>query len=164
MNTSAADGHPARAPAWPPPEHPDPELEGHARTPAGEACRAIRQAGIADTNPGHPDLQRLLDAGVQVADLAATARELVDKGRPRFALLLATQEGRLRDAAAKGALPDAHGPWHETRSGIEAKAVELGIGPWDERAFSLGQGETFGQYQARVFAKAGVGGDGRQLQ
>lgn len=107
MNNSVADGHPARARAWPPPEPPDPELEGHARTPAGEACRAIRDAGIADVNPGHPDLLRLLQAGVPVADMGAAARELAGKGKARFALLLATLEGRLRDAAAKGALPDA---------------------------------------------------------
>jgi hypothetical protein len=36
--------------------------------------------------------------------------------------------------------------WHETRSGIEARASELGIGQWDEVA------EQFPTYKARVMA------------
>lgn len=46
--------------------------------------------------------------------------------------------------------------WHETRSGIEGKGVELGLGPWDEQRFSLGQGEHFPAYRARVFRAAGM--------
>ena len=133
-------------------------------TLAGQACRAIRAAGIVDANPGHPDLLRLLAAQVPVADLEAAARDLVGKGKGRFALLLATVEGRLRDAAAKGAVPDVQVPWHESRSGIEAKGRELGLGVWDEYAAQRGQGEQWPAYQARVFAKAGCGPDGRALQ
>lgn len=55
------------------------------------------------------------------------------------------------EAAAEQAA--AH--WHECRSGIEAKGAELGIGRWDEQAFSLGRGEPWPAYQARVFRAAG---------
>ena len=139
---------------------PDPKAEdppaGTEPTPAGLACRAIRAAGIVDVNPGHPDLARLLEAGVPVETFAATAAELVGKGKGRFALLLSTVEGRLRDAAEKGAIPAAaQAPWHETRAGIEAKGVEIGVGAWDEKAFNLGRGEHWPSYQARVFKAAG---------
>lgn len=45
-------------------------------------------------------------------------------------------------------------PWHATRSGVEAKGVELGLGKWDEHAAALGQGEQFAAYEARVRAAA----------
>lgn len=45
-------------------------------------------------------------------------------------------------------------PWHATRSGVEAKGVELGLGKWDEHAFSIGMGEAFAAYEARVCAAA----------
>lgn len=168
MNTDRARAHPARARVGPDPgpqdDTPDPALDGHARTPAGDACRSIREAGIPDVNPAHPDLLRLLAARVPAQTLRETALELVRRGKPRFALLLSTVEGRLRDAAQKAAVPDAALPWHETRSGIEAKGRELGLGAWDEYSAQRGQGEQWPTYQARVFARAGVGADGRQLQ
>lgn len=148
-------GHPARAHARDGDNSVDNPV-GFEPTRAGLACRAIRAAGIADVNPGHPDLARLLEAGVTDEDLAETARELAGKGKARFALLLSTVEGRRRDAAEKAAVPAAPvAPWHETRSGIEAKGVELGIGAWDETAFNLGRGEHFPAYRERVFKAAG---------
>lgn len=51
---------------------------------------------------------------------------------------------------------DAVLPWHETRAGIEARGVELGIGRWDEAASQLGRGEAWPSYRARVFAAAGM--------
>ena len=90
------------------PDPPDPEPDpGQQPTPRGAACIAIRRAGIAAVNPSHPDLQRLLDAGVTPQDLADTAAELVGKGKGSFPLLLATVDGRLRDASAAGAAPSA---------------------------------------------------------
>ena len=44
----------------------------------------------------------------------------------------------------------AGGAWHETRAGIDAKARELGLGAWDEAAFSVGRGETYLAFTARV--------------
>lgn len=46
------------------------------------------------------------------------------------------------------------GPWHQSRSGIEAKGVELGLGRWDEDAFGHGRGEAWPVYQSRVTRKA----------
>lgn len=46
-------------------------------------------------------------------------------------------------------------PWHETRSGIEAKGAELGFGKWDQAAFETGQGEPFSTYCRRVYQAAG---------
>jgi hypothetical protein len=46
-------------------------------------------------------------------------------------------------------------PWHDTRSGIDAKAAELGINPWDQAAWERGEREAWPQYEARVFAAAG---------
>lgn len=46
------------------------------------------------------------------------------------------------------------GDWRATRSGIEAKGVELGFGRWDEEAFQHGRGEHFQKYRARVEAAA----------
>jgi len=47
-------------------------------------------------------------------------------------------------------LMPAAGPWDATRSGIEAKGQALGVGRWDEQAYSLGRGETFRDYTMRV--------------
>jgi hypothetical protein len=81
------------------------EADGITPSPGGLACRAIKAAGIADVNPGHPTLLRLLEAGQTAQTLAATAAELVGRGKGKFALLLATVEGRLRDAAQAAPLP-----------------------------------------------------------
>ena len=109
------------------------EAQGHTPTPGGLACRAIKAAGIPDVNPGHPNLLRLLAGGVTPQQFADTATELVGKGKGKFALLLATVEGRLHDAAAAGALPQpaAEDPW-ATRAGVDAIAKRLGLKPWDE--------------------------------
>lgn len=45
--------------------------------------------------------------------------------------------------------------WHDSRPGIEAKGEELGIGRWDEAAFSTGRGEQWPAYRAKVFRAAG---------
>lgn len=105
--------------------------DGITPTPAGAACRAIKAAGVPDVNPGHPGLLRLLDAGVTAEALAATAAELVDRGKGKFALLLATHEGRLRDAATAGAvpvaMPAAEPPWRaEQRQQSEHRRAMAG--------------------------------------
>jgi hypothetical protein len=46
--------------------------------------------------------------------------------------------------------------WTDTRQGIEAKGVELGLGKWDQDAFDHGRGEMFSTYEARVLRTAGV--------
>ena len=67
---------------------------------------------------------------------------------PEFATWLRNE--RWRDVPR--ALVPGGMAWHETRSGIDAKARELGLEPWDEAAFSVGRGEPYPVFSARVHA------------
>ena len=82
-----------------------PSNEGVARTLQGEACMAMKAAGMAGVNPSHPKLTALLEAGITVPELVAAAADAVAKGKP-FAYALASAEGRRRDAAT-APLPSA---------------------------------------------------------
>jgi uncharacterized protein YdaU (DUF1376 family) len=73
-------------------------------TPAGIACRAMRQAGLADANPQHPKLLALLAAGITADELANAAADAAQRSKG-FAYALATAEGRRRDAATVTPLP-----------------------------------------------------------
>jgi uncharacterized protein YdaU (DUF1376 family) len=48
---------------------------------AGTACRAMREAGLSDTNPGDPRLLALLESGTTVDELRGIAKEAADKGK-----------------------------------------------------------------------------------
>lgn len=61
---------------------------------------------------------------------------------------------------AQAQAAQAEATWRESRSGIERKGEELGMGRWDEAAFGLGRGEPFAAYQARVIAAAGLAAEG----
>lgn len=71
-------------------------------SPAATAVLAMRSAGIADGNPGHPKLRALLAAGVTADDLASAAATAAESGKG-FAYALGVAEGRHRDAAALSA-------------------------------------------------------------
>ncbi len=73
-------------------------------TPSGDACKAMRAAGLAETNPSHPKLLALLQGGITAEELADAARIAVASGKG-FAYALATAEGRRRDAAKVTPLP-----------------------------------------------------------
>jgi uncharacterized protein YdaU (DUF1376 family) len=75
--------------------------ENVSPTRAGLACRAMRKAGLADVNPSHPQLLRLLAAGATDEELSITAAEASARGKG-FAWALGTVEGRWKDAASKG--------------------------------------------------------------
>lgn len=75
-------------------------------TAAGEACRAMRKAGLQDANPGHPELLALLEAGITVDELASASADAASAGKG-FVYALRTAAGRRRDAAKVGALPAA---------------------------------------------------------
>jgi hypothetical protein len=107
--------------------------QGHARTAAGALCAALRDAGIADPNPGHPGLARLLAGGIPPQHFSDAAAELAATGRGRFALLLKTVEGRWNDANAAPAVAQQaqEDPW-QTLGGVKKMAVQLGCQPWDE--------------------------------
>ncbi|RYE43945.1 MAG: hypothetical protein EOP24_26210 [Hyphomicrobiales bacterium] len=115
-------------------------------TRAGEACKAMRAAGLQDANPAHPKLAALLLAGVSADELTAAAADAVTKGKP-FAYALAVAEGRRRDAVTS-ALPAAAAADPDSRSAIEAEGVAKGIGKWNEIA------EQWHSYKARVRGRA----------
>lgn len=136
---------PAPAPAAPPPA---------SASPGGAACVAMKAAGLPPTelNPSHPDLLRLLQAGVTPETFGATAAEGKAKGKARLAWVLATVEGRLRDAAAKGqaAPPTAASPagpdpetWSRAPESCQSMAVQLGID-------GIRDAEHWPAFQARV--------------
>lgn len=83
-------------------------------TPAGEACLAIREAGIQTTNPSHPTLIALLNAGADADEFRIAAREAVAKGKADFAYVIGTVRKRREEAAAlvlhQGRMPTARGP------------------------------------------------------
>lgn len=75
------------------------------RASAGEACKAMKSAGMADVSPSHPKLLALLEAGITLPELTEAAKDAMTKSKP-FAYALATAEGRRRDSAT-AALPAA---------------------------------------------------------
>lgn len=81
------------------------EINQNQITGGGAAARALRQRGIPDANPSHPDLLRLLAQGVTPGELADAAEEAVSRGKGRFAYVLAVVDARRRAAAAAAPLP-----------------------------------------------------------
>ena len=122
---------------------------------AGRACLALRGANVHDVNPAHPDLLRLLAAGVKPEDIGATAAELVASGKPaRMAYVLRTVESRMQQAAQRPAIEAAPAPdpmaWADTRAGVEAMGCRLGIGPFVELDHSTGRAIPFIAFRRRV--------------
>lgn len=82
------------------------EEDGGARPSPGEACKAMKAAGMASVSPSSPDLIALLDAGITLAELVDATKYAVEKQKP-FSYALKTAEGRRRDAARIAPLPAA---------------------------------------------------------
>lgn len=80
--------------------------EEGARPTPGEACKAMKAAGMGSVSPSNQKLIALLDAGITIPELVDAASYAVEHGRP-FAYALATAEGRRRDAASTKPLPAA---------------------------------------------------------
>ena len=96
--SSAADAQTALASA-----DPSPEVEP---TETGAICRRLRDAGIQGVNPSHPKLLALLQAGITADELCSIAAEPSASGKG-MAWVIATAEGRRRDAAKVRPLPRA---------------------------------------------------------
>lgn len=99
----------------------------HDPTDAGRACRLMRDAGCASTNPSHPDLIAGLGEGVTPEAFGDTAREAVELGKPKpFAWAIATARGRHEEGARSittgqpraGPSPQAQGG--KTMQGLQA--------------------------------------------
>jgi hypothetical protein len=98
---------------FPPPHPPEPTI-------AGLACLAMREAGIANTNPMHVKLLALIEAGAPVEEFRQTAQEAIAMGKPNFSYVLGTMIGRRQDAADlklhKGPLPSNQSDKSKKRS------------------------------------------------
>ncbi len=120
-------------------------------TKAGEVCRAIKAKGLAVVNPSSPELLALIAQGVPVETFEEAAGICMESIPPKgFAYLLGIVKRKLGEAAAiasGAAMPRK--PWDDSRTTIEAKGEELGLGRWDEHDLSASR-ETFAQYTARV--------------
>jgi hypothetical protein len=108
-------------------------------------------------NPQHPDLLRLLAAGVTPEAIGATAAEIVAAGKPaRMAYVLRTVESRLQQAAQRPALPApavaSPMAWAESRSGVEVMGCQLGLGPFCELDHTTGRAASYTAYRRRVIA------------
>lgn len=85
----------------------EPEPQAVQPTQAGHLCRVMRRAGIADTNPGHPELIALAEAGATDAEVEGAARTAVERGKG-FAYAVGTLK-RQRIEAAQTAQQMHHG-------------------------------------------------------
>lgn len=103
---SAPSAHSADDDAPPPSPGEVPAL-GAPISAGGAVCLAIRRAGVQDVNPSHPDLLRLIAAGATPQEFADVAEAAVRGKKARFAYVLATVEGRRRDAANAAPVPSA---------------------------------------------------------
>ena len=65
----------------------------------GLVCKALRESGIPDGNPTHPDLIALCAAGATVEEFTHAAIEAKEKNKGRFKYIVATVKNRREDAA-----------------------------------------------------------------
>lgn len=100
----------------------DPDEALPSPTQAGLVCRAMRQAGITDGNPGHPDLLALLAAGATDAEFVGAAQAAAARGKG-FAYAIGALKGQ-RTEAAKTAQGLHHGALPATAPG-NRKAAQL---------------------------------------
>jgi hypothetical protein len=84
-------------------------LDGHEPTKAGVICRAMRQAGMPQTNPGDPRLLALIEQGATEAEFVGIAAEAVEK-RKGWGWVLAVLPARRADAAALELAPKTDPP------------------------------------------------------
>jgi len=124
-------------------------VEGQSPSKAGTVCKAIRARGVADVNPGNPELIALIAQGVVIETFEAAADTCAKATPPKgFAYLLGIVKRQLGEAAAIAAGPKAASTALDPDSqlAIEAEGVRLGIGKWSGT-------EQFPAYKARVRAK-----------
>lgn len=143
-----------RAPV-PSPQSPDTNTKdqrAHTREVCACALAEVRKSfPQADESA---DLVALVEQGATPAEIGAIAAEAVTKGKG-WPWVVTTVIGRRQDAAKLTLAPKPQPPWHETRSGIVAKGVELGVGEWSEAEWHAGRAPQWPTYQAKVYAAAG---------
>lgn len=72
--------------------------DGFQPTPAGAVCKALRAMGLSRTNPGHPTLKALLEAGATLEEFTGLVDQAIGKNDPFAWLLQALTGQRLRAA------------------------------------------------------------------
>ena len=83
----------------------EPENENRL-APVARVCLGLKAMGYSDTNPHDPKLAALIEAGLTPDEILAAGQD--GKGKAKgFRWVLATAEGRRRDAANIVPLPDA---------------------------------------------------------
>jgi hypothetical protein len=103
---------------------------------AGQVCKALRQAGMASTNPSDPRLQALIDAGATLAEIVGVGQEAVNGGKG-WAWMLTVVQARRNDAARiagathRGALPQRP----PTQSELNALAQGFATGAYGPATF-----------------------------
>lgn len=103
-------------------------------TSAGEATKAMREAGIADANPGNPVLLALLSQGITVEELRSAAATAVVKaeGANRFGYALTVaQNERAKAARVKLAEPNE---WTKLHAEVAARPSVLDMTPEEREA------------------------------
>jgi uncharacterized protein YdaU (DUF1376 family) len=140
-NAREAEGNPGHG-------SPLPEVNGHAPTRAGMACRAMRKAGLAATNPGDPRLIALCEQGATDEEFSGLAAEAVEKGKG-FAWVLAALQGRRAEAQTIAlAPPPAAPPWPSVWPEVVQRGAALGM-PWSELT-AEGRARNRDRYRADV--------------
>lgn len=124
----------------------DPVEPTEKPTPAGAICRAMKAAGLAQTNPGHPLLLMLIEAGATEAEFVGAAKAACEQGKA-FPWALARLKGQREEASRlaathpKGAQRPAGqtGPedWERDWPSVQAKGRELGLDPHPNETLTL---------------------------
>jgi hypothetical protein len=115
-------------------------------SPAALAVRAMEQGGLRGVAAAHPDLVALLGKGITPDMFGAAATKAIARGKG-WQYVVGTLRSQLEEAAGTGDLPTLGAvAWDATRSSVEAKGVELGLGPWCGNAAQ----ELFTVYTERV--------------
>jgi hypothetical protein len=135
------------------------DTSGHAPTQAGAICRAMRQAGMQQTNPGDPRFLALVAQGATEAEFVSLAEEAKRRGiNAPWPWVLKVLPERRAEAAAINLAPAATSApvdpmaWTKSRSAVIDRANRLGIGPFDEVAAHVGTGPSWAKYRADVIA------------
>lgn len=144
------------------PESSEPSMNQSPLPPGGGATGFDELFAIYPNHDNRSKAERRYRRLAPTAALQQTMRSAIEAQRlskrwtkddgefvPEFATWLRNERWR-DEPRAPGAPSTTAGAWDETRSGIDAKARSLGLAPWDEAAFSVGRGENYPAFTARV--------------
>lgn len=111
------------------PEPPNRVLEPQlCPTSEGFVCKALKDAGIPNPNPGHQTLRELIASGADITEFQAAARDAVRKGKPDFAYVIGIVRKR-REEAAKMILHQGRMPNRQEAIEQANKAATAGWKP-----------------------------------